>query len=167
LFAAVFDSSAVETASSTRSSQINSSSLRDSAGISSKSFRFRAGSMTRLRPAPHRLRAARREVELVLEPIVGRLACVDRATKNHAGLRAIRLSHVRPPRSRRSGLRTFSSRRNGTRPIGPSDLTGDNCEGPKAPAVPFEPIGMDKHVMGDRHSRTSRVPAVNEIGGAA
>jgi hypothetical protein len=40
LFAAVFDSSADETASSTRSSQINSSSLRDSAGISSKSFRF-------------------------------------------------------------------------------------------------------------------------------
>ena len=37
----------------------------------------------------------------------------------------------------------------GTRPMGPSDLTGDNCEGPIAPAVPFEPVGMDKHGMGD------------------
>src|ERR1700730_9976013 len=51
LFAAVFDSSAEETTSSTRSSQINSSSLRASAGISSKAFRFRAGSMKRLMPA--------------------------------------------------------------------------------------------------------------------
>src|SRR3984893_8642653 len=37
----------------------------------------------------------------------------------------------------------------GTRPMGPSDLTGDNCEGPIAPAVPFEPAGMDKHGIGD------------------
>src|ERR1700736_5706230 len=37
----------------------------------------------------------------------------------------------------------------GTRPMRPSDLTGDNCEGPIAPAVPFEPVGMDKHRMGD------------------
>ena len=33
--------------------------------------------------------------------------------------------------------------------MGPSDLTGDNCEGPIAPAAPFEPVGMDKHGMGD------------------
>lgn len=33
--------------------------------------------------------------------------------------------------------------------MGPSDLTGDNCEGPIAPALPFEPVGMDKHGMGD------------------
>ena len=33
--------------------------------------------------------------------------------------------------------------------MGPSNLTGDNCEGPIAPAVPFEPVGMDKHGMGD------------------
>jgi hypothetical protein len=32
---------------------------------------------------------------------------------------------------------------------GPRDLTGDDCEGPMAPAVPFEPVGMDKHGMGD------------------
>src|ERR1035437_3954964 len=31
----------------------------------------------------------------------------------------------------------------------PSDLTGDNCEGPMAPAVPFEPVNMDKHGIGD------------------
>src|ERR1700738_4505515 len=37
----------------------------------------------------------------------------------------------------------------GTRPTGPSDLTGDNCEGPVAAAVPFEPAGMDKHGIGD------------------
>ena len=52
-------------------------------------------------------------VELLLEPIVGRFSGVDRAVENHAGLRAIRLPHVRLPRSRRSGLRTFSNRRNG------------------------------------------------------
>src|ERR1019366_213994 len=52
-------------------------------------------------------------VELLLEPIIGRLPRVDRAAENHAGLRAIRLPHVRPPRSRRSGLCTFSNRRNG------------------------------------------------------
>jgi hypothetical protein len=33
--------------------------------------------------------------------------------------------------------------------MGPSDLTGDNCEGPIAPAAPFEPAGMDKHGIGD------------------
>jgi len=33
--------------------------------------------------------------------------------------------------------------------MGPSDLTGDNCEGPIALAGPFEPVGMDKHGMGD------------------
>jgi hypothetical protein len=33
--------------------------------------------------------------------------------------------------------------------MGPSNLTGDNCEGPIAPAVPFKPVGMDKHGMGD------------------
>jgi hypothetical protein len=33
--------------------------------------------------------------------------------------------------------------------MGPRNLTGDNCEGPIAPAIPFEPIGMDKHGMGD------------------
>src|SRR6202011_3938351 len=37
----------------------------------------------------------------------------------------------------------------GTRPMGPSDLTGDNCECPIAPPVPFEPVGMDKHGIGD------------------
>src|SRR6202045_5224445 len=37
----------------------------------------------------------------------------------------------------------------GTRPMGPSDLTGENGEGPIAPAVPFEPVGMDKHGIGD------------------
>src|SRR6202051_3995293 len=45
-------------------------------------------------------------VEFLLETLVGRFAGVDRATKNHAGLRAIRLPHVRPPRSRQTGLRT-------------------------------------------------------------
>jgi hypothetical protein len=51
--------------------------------------------------------------------------------------------------------------------MGPSDLTGDNCEGPIAPAAPFEPVGMDKHGMGNAAPlRTSRVPAFNEIGGA-
>ena len=39
------------TASSTRSSQMNSSCWRASSGMSSKSFRLRAGSMTRLMPA--------------------------------------------------------------------------------------------------------------------
>ena len=58
-------------------------------------------------------------VELLLEPIVGRLAGVDRAAENHAGLRAIRLPHVRPPRSRRSGLRASSNRRNGDPTNGP------------------------------------------------
>jgi hypothetical protein len=33
--------------------------------------------------------------------------------------------------------------------MGPGDRTGDNCEGPIAPAVPFEPVGMDKHGIGD------------------
>ncbi len=50
-------------------------------------------------------------VELLLEPIVGRFSGVDRATKTLAGLRAIRLPHVHPPRSRRSGLLPFSNRR--------------------------------------------------------
>src|ERR1700732_1810343 len=58
-------------------------------------------------------------VELLLQPILGRLADVDRAAENHAGLRAIRLPHVRPPRSRQSGLLTFSSRRNGDPTNGP------------------------------------------------
>src|SRR6202043_4151212 len=60
----------------------------------------------------------------------------------------------------RSGFRMFALRaldgaacavpqteETGTRPMGPSDLTGDNCEGPIAPAVPFEPVGKDKHGM--------------------
>ena len=55
----------------------------------------------------------------------------------------------------------------GTRPMGPSDLTGDNREGPIAPAVPFEPVGMDKHGIGDAAPfAASRVPAFNKIGGA-
>src|SRR3984893_17537769 len=58
-------------------------------------------------------------VELLLEPIVGRLACVDRAVEHQAGLRAIRLPHVRPPRCRRSGLRGSSNRRNGDPTNGP------------------------------------------------
>jgi len=33
--------------------------------------------------------------------------------------------------------------------MGPRNLTGDKCEGPIAPAVSFEPIGMDEHGMGD------------------
>ena len=33
--------------------------------------------------------------------------------------------------------------------MGPGDLAGDNCEGPIAPAVPFEAVGMDKHGVGD------------------
>src|ERR1700736_6430759 len=37
----------------------------------------------------------------------------------------------------------------GTRPMGPRNLTRDICEGPIAPAVPFEPVLMDKHGMGD------------------
>src|SRR5208337_1917624 len=36
-----------------------------------------------------------------------------------------------------------------TRPMGARDLARGNCEGPIAPAVPFEPVGMDKHGMGD------------------
>jgi hypothetical protein len=51
--------------------------------------------------------------------------------------------------------------------MGPGNLAGGNCEGPKAPAVPFDPLGMDKHGVGTpRHSRTSRVPAFKETGGA-
>jgi hypothetical protein len=33
--------------------------------------------------------------------------------------------------------------------MGPRHLTGDKCEGPIAPAVPFEPVRLDKHGMGD------------------
>ena len=44
-------------------------------------------------------------VELLLEPIIGRLPRVDRATENHAGLRAIRLSHARPLLFRQNHLR--------------------------------------------------------------
>src|ERR1019366_2807083 len=77
-------------------------------------------------------------VELLLEPIVG------------------------TPNFGRSGFRMFALRdldggacalpqteETGTRPMGPSDLTGDNCEGLMAPAVPFEPVNMDKHGIGD------------------
>src|SRR3984893_7436865 len=58
-------------------------------------------------------------VELLLEPIVGRLAGVDPAAENHPGLRATRLANVRPPRSPRSGLRASSNRRNGDPTNGP------------------------------------------------
>ena len=51
--------------------------------------------------------------------------------------------------------------------MGPSDLKGDNCKRPIAPAVPFEPVGMDKHGMGDAAPFAHEpLPAVNEIGGA-
>ena len=33
--------------------------------------------------------------------------------------------------------------------MGAGDLAGDDGEGPIAPAAPFEPVGMDKHGMGD------------------
>ena len=33
--------------------------------------------------------------------------------------------------------------------MGPGDLAGDKRQGPIAPAVPFEPVGMDQHGMGD------------------
>jgi hypothetical protein len=32
--------------------------------------------------------------------------------------------------------------------MSPGNLAGDNCEGPIAPAVPFDPVGMDKHGVG-------------------
>jgi hypothetical protein len=33
--------------------------------------------------------------------------------------------------------------------MGPGDLSGNKCEGPIAPAVPFKAVGMDKHGMDD------------------
>ena len=52
--------------------------------------------------------------------------------------------------------------------MGTGNLAGGNCEGPKAPAVPFDPAGMERSTVWvtPRHSRTSRVPAFKETGGA-
>ena len=38
-------------------------------------------------------------IELLIEPVVGRFARVDRATDSHAGFRVIRLAHACPPRN--------------------------------------------------------------------
>ncbi len=59
-----------------------------------------------------------KRIELLLEPIVGRFAGVDRATENLAGLGALSLAHLRPPSSRRSGLR-FSTQKNADPTNGP------------------------------------------------
>src|SRR5271166_4318927 len=49
----------------------------------------------------------------------------------------------------RTACALSQAEKTGTRPMGPSNLTRDNGEGPIAPAMPFEPVGMDKHGMGD------------------
>src|SRR5262249_16425577 len=41
-------------------------------------------------------------IELLLEAVIGRLAGIDRTAKNLAGLRPVRLAHLRPPWPRRS-----------------------------------------------------------------
>jgi hypothetical protein len=43
------------------------------------------------------------------------------------------------------------------RPVGAGYLTSDDREGPIAPAVPFDPVRMDKHGVGSRHA--IRAPA--------
>ena len=54
------------------------------------------------------------------------------------------------------------------RPAGAGDLSRDHGKGAVALAAPLDPIGMDEGRVGETpcHSRKSRVPGLNEIGGA-